>query len=76
MRAIETKDICRSFGKTEAVKGVNLKIEAGEIYALIGPNGAGKTTLIKMLVGLLDPTSGTTVPLLRWNIRRNKYAYS
>jgi ABC-2 type transport system ATP-binding protein len=56
--AIETEGLTRDYGKVRAVDNVNIKIKAGEIYALIGPNGAGKTTLIKMLVGLLRPTRG------------------
>lgn len=57
--AIETKNLTKRFGDFEAVKEVNLKIEKGGTYALIGPNGAGKTTLMKIIVGLLSPTSGT-----------------
>ncbi len=44
--------------KVEAVKGVDLKVDAGEIYGFIGPNGAGKTSTIKMLTGLILPTAG------------------
>ena len=43
----------------EALKRINLDIHRGEIFALLGPNGAGKTTTLKMLAGLLYPTSGT-----------------
>jgi ABC-2 type transport system ATP-binding protein len=45
-------------GKLEAVRGLNLEIEAGECFGLLGPNGAGKTTTIEILEGLLEPTSG------------------
>jgi ABC-2 type transport system ATP-binding protein len=45
-------------GKVEAVRGINLQIEAGECFGLLGPNGAGKTTTIEMLEGLLAPTCG------------------
>jgi len=55
---IETQELTKRFGKTEAARGLNLRIEAGEIYGLIGPNGSGKTTLIRLLMGLLTPTSG------------------
>lgn len=57
--AVWAKGLVRRFGKTEAVKGVDLSIAPGEFYGLLGPNGAGKTTTIKMIVGLLRPTEGT-----------------
>jgi len=56
--AIQTKDLCRSFGRVRAVDGVDLAVEAGTFYGFLGPNGAGKSTTIKMLTGLLAPTSG------------------
>ncbi|HYL40964.1 MAG TPA: ATP-binding cassette domain-containing protein, partial [Candidatus Binatus sp.] len=49
----------RSFGATEAVRGVDVAIEDGEIYGFLGPNGAGKTTLVRMLCTLLRPTTGS-----------------
>lgn len=58
MIAIETKNLSRSFGKTIAVNNLNLAIPQGSLYGLIGPNGAGKTTTIRMLTGLLEPSSG------------------
>lgn len=61
MTAISTGNLTKRFGTFTAVDSVNLSINEGELYALIGPNGAGKTTLIKMLVGLLIPTSGNAV---------------
>jgi ABC-2 type transport system ATP-binding protein len=56
--AIETRDLTRKYGKLTAVENLNLKVPAGALYGLIGPNGAGKTTTIRMLAGLLEPTSG------------------
>ena len=56
---IELKDLCKSFGSKVAVDHVNLTVMAGEVFGFLGPNGAGKTTTIKMIVGLLQPTSGT-----------------
>ena len=46
-------------GGVEALKGVDLDIEKGEILALLGPNGAGKTTLISIVCGIVTPTAGT-----------------
>ncbi|WP_439566647.1 ATP-binding cassette domain-containing protein, partial [Gloeocapsopsis crepidinum] len=56
--AIGARDLRKVFGNFQAVKGVNLEIRYGEIYGLLGANGAGKTTTIKMLCGLLEPSSG------------------
>ncbi len=56
---IEIKELRRSYGEFEALRGINLSLKKGEIYALLGSNGAGKTTLIKILTGLLRPSSGT-----------------
>lgn len=56
---IETLDLAKRFGDKVAVDRVNLQVHAGEIFGFLGPNGAGKTTTIKMIVGLLQPTSGT-----------------
>jgi ABC-2 type transport system ATP-binding protein len=57
--AIGATNLTKQFGSFTAVKNVSLKIQYGEVYGLLGANGAGKTTTIKMLCGLLDPTSGT-----------------
>ena len=57
--AIEAFGLERSFGSTPAVRGVDLRVDRGEIYGFLGPNGAGKTTLVRMLCTLLRPTSGT-----------------
>ncbi len=56
--AIEAHELRRSFGENEAVAGVDLAVEPGEIYGFLGPNGAGKSTMVKMLCTLLSPTSG------------------
>jgi ABC-2 type transport system ATP-binding protein len=57
--AIETINLTRDFGQFRAVNQLNLRVEAGCFYGFLGPNGAGKSTTIKMLTGLLAPTSGT-----------------
>jgi ABC-2 type transport system ATP-binding protein len=54
----ECESVTRRFGAFTAVKGVNLEVAPGEVVGLLGANGAGKTTLIRMLLGLLRPTSG------------------
>src|SRR5450432_444146 len=56
--AIETINLTRDFGKFRAVNELNLRVEAGRFYGFLGPNGAGKSTTIKMLTGLLAPSSG------------------
>src|SRR5437660_3299672 len=57
--AIVTQDLTRAFGKKVAVNHLNLRVERGEFFGFLGPNGAGKSTTIKMMVGLLRPTSGS-----------------
>ncbi|HLF16795.1 MAG TPA: ATP-binding cassette domain-containing protein [Candidatus Thermoplasmatota archaeon] len=57
--AIETDDLGKSFGKTRALDGVNLRIRRGSVYGLLGPNGAGKTTTIRLLTTLIKPDAGT-----------------
>ncbi len=55
---IEAKDLTKKYGDLMAVDGLNIGIKKGEVFGFLGPNGAGKTTSIKMMVGLLRPTSG------------------
>lgn len=56
--AIETETLRKVFGDHAAVKGLTLQVSQGEVFGFLGPNGAGKTTSIKMLLGLVAPTSG------------------
>jgi ABC-2 type transport system ATP-binding protein len=56
--AVETHDLVKTFGTFVAVDHVNLQVPKGEIFGFLGPNGAGKSTTIRMLCGLLTPTSG------------------
>jgi ABC-2 type transport system ATP-binding protein len=55
---IDLQDVSKSYGAKTAVHHLNLRVEAGELFAFLGPNGAGKTTTIKLLCGLLFPTTG------------------
>jgi ABC-2 type transport system ATP-binding protein len=56
--AIRTKDLSKSFGDTRALVSLNLEVPEGEVIGYLGPNGAGKTTTIRLLLGLIRPTSG------------------
>jgi ABC-2 type transport system ATP-binding protein len=56
---IETRNLVKRYGDKLAVDNVSLQVQGGEVFGFLGPNGAGKTTTIKMIVGLLQPTSGT-----------------
>jgi len=56
---IDIQNLCRHFGRVEAVRDLTLHVPKGEIFCFLGPNGAGKTTTMKILTGLLRPSSGT-----------------
>lgn len=56
---IEVKDLHKKFGKNQVLKGIDLSIGEGGIFAILGPNGSGKTTLIKSILGMVIPDSGT-----------------
>lgn len=56
---IETNNLRREFGKTVAVKDLNLQIYQGEVFGLVGPDGAGKTTTLRLLAAIMDPTRGS-----------------
>jgi len=58
---IEAQDLTKSYNTLMAVDGLNITIKKGEVFGFLGPNGAGKTTSIKMMVGLLKPTSGRVI---------------
>ncbi len=69
----------REYREVEAVRGINLRVEQGEFVAFLGPNGAGKTTTLKLLSGVINPTSGTAevmgfVPWERSNEYRRRFA--
>lgn len=58
MNAIEVKNLTKVFGKFTAVNNINFNVKQGEIFGFLGANGAGKSTTIRMLIGILEPTSG------------------
>ena len=55
---IEVSGLVKNYGSVQALTGLNLQVMPGEIYGLLGPNGAGKTTAIKIITGIVEPTSG------------------
>lgn len=59
--ALELRDLRKSFGKTEIIRGANLAVASGERVAIIGPNGAGKSTLFNLISGRFAPTSGDVI---------------
>ena len=56
--SVNLKSVNKSYGVKQALKNINLNIESGKIVGLLGPNGSGKTTMIKLIVGLIKPSSG------------------
>ncbi|MDP4147567.1 MAG: ABC transporter ATP-binding protein [Bacillota bacterium] len=68
---LEVKDVKKRIGKREIIKGVSFSVEEGEIFGFLGPNGAGKTTTIRMLVGLIAPTSGS-ICVMGHDIRKDR----
>lgn len=68
---IRIEKLYKNYNEVEAVKGINLKINSGEMFGLIGPDGAGKTTVIRILCGLLNPTSGEAFVMDK-NIETNR----
>jgi simple sugar transport system ATP-binding protein len=77
-RLIELRDITKSYGNVYALGGVTLTVNVGEVVGLIGDNGAGKSTLIKILSGVVRPTSGEILvrgkPVTGWSAARSREA--
>jgi ABC-2 type transport system ATP-binding protein len=61
MPVLSAQSLCKSYGDVDAVRDVSFAVENGEIVGLLGPNGAGKTTTLNMVLGVLEPTSGSVV---------------
>lgn len=55
---VAVRGLVKRYGELTAVAGVDLTVEAGDVYGYLGPNGAGKTTVLRMLLGLIRPTAG------------------
>jgi ABC-2 type transport system ATP-binding protein len=70
MDAIRVEDLTKRFDGFTAVDQISFIVEEGELFGLLGPNGAGKTTTIRMLTGVLKPTSGTS-HIEAYNIQKN-----
>ncbi|MBW9154330.1 lantibiotic protection ABC transporter ATP-binding protein [Clostridium estertheticum] len=58
---LQTKNLCKTFKKQRAVNNISLSIKENSVYGLLGPNGAGKSTILKMITGMLHPTSGEII---------------
>ncbi|MEU6998537.1 ATP-binding cassette domain-containing protein [Nonomuraea sp. NPDC046570] len=77
MSAVSVRGLRKTYGKVEAVKGIDFEVEPGEVFGFLGPNGAGKTTTISMLCTLAEPTGGSAavaghdVVRQRDDVRRN-----
>ena len=76
---IEVKQLHKTFGKLDVLKGLDLSIKSGGIFAVLGPNGSGKTTLIKCILGMVIPQSGEIIfdgeSVIRKSEYRNKINY-
>ncbi|MFW9999252.1 MAG: ABC transporter ATP-binding protein [Candidatus Hodarchaeota archaeon] len=66
---IDTQDLCKNYNGVQALKNLNLHVRKNSIYGFLGPNGAGKTTTIKLLLGLIKPTSGSGT-VLNYDVTR------
>ena len=74
--AVALSGVTKSFGDVDAVRGIDLELQQGEIVAFLGPNGAGKTTTIDMMLGLSRPTTGTSACSAWSRGRRSPAAWS
>src|SRR5687767_15772982 len=71
--AVSTSRLRKTFGSLVAVESLDLEIQRGEVFGLLGPNGSGKTTTIRMLTGLMQPTSGEAT-VVGFDVRRESEA--
>ena len=70
MLCIETKSLFKKYNSINAVDGIDLNIESGQVFGFLGPNGAGKSTVIKLLTTLIQPTKGQGIS--SWNQHKQK----
>ncbi len=70
---IEIDSLSKAYGKIQAVKGISMRVEQGEIFGFLGPNGAGKTTTIRCMLDVIRPTSGT-IRVLGLDAQRDRHA--
>src|SRR5690348_18437946 len=71
--ALQTENLTKRFGRRTAVERLTIRVERGDIYGFLGPNGAGKSTTLRMLLGLVRPTSGVVrfpLPAGSWEYLR------
>lgn len=66
---LAVKDLRKTIGRKEIIKGLNFELKQGEVFGFLGPNGAGKTTTIRMLTGLIKPTNGT-ISICGYDVRK------
>src|ERR1700694_4966489 len=59
--AVELQNVTKNYGRTQALKGISLTVEPGEVVAVLGPNGAGKSTAIALMLGMRRPSSGSVL---------------
>lgn len=67
---LSVQNLSKKIGKREIIKNISFELKAGEVFGFLGPNGAGKTTTIRMIVGLIKPTSGT-IHICGYNVKKN-----
>lgn len=73
---IEIKQVSKTFADKKVVNNITFKVNEGDIFGFLGPNGAGKTTTIKMIIGLLEPTSGEIFINGKHNVKNKNDIYS
>jgi ABC-2 type transport system ATP-binding protein len=71
--AVEIDRFAKAYGSVQAVKGISLRVERGEIFGFLGPNGAGKSTTIRTMLDFIRPTAGT-IRLLGLDAQRDRLA--